>query len=150
MNKNFELNYPYLGVVKSNKLYLYKKKDDLSIKKVEKWLRNYNLQYEIITPQTITKSIVYHMLTCSEKGFSEILVSKIKAEKVWQCHSSVEMDRLTVAEMVQEIIKDPLLLRAPILFNQEKLLAGYNSEEIRKFIPKSYRFFEKQLKLKYK
>ncbi|WP_285015787.1 ArsC/Spx/MgsR family protein [Lactococcus garvieae] len=147
MKNSFTAPSKNIQILEDNNLYLYKKKDDVAVKKVEKWLRQYHLSYELITPKTIDKVTIYQMLSCSSMGFSELLVSKIKAEKIWQCHPRIEMDRTTVSEMVKEILIDPFLLRSPILFDEEKLLAGYNSEEIRKFIPKYYRLIEKEIAL---
>ncbi|WP_242359678.1 ArsC/Spx/MgsR family protein [Lactococcus petauri] len=147
MRNNFVLYSKNMKTKENKKLYLYKKKEDAAVKKVEKWLRHYNLSYNLITPNTINETMIYHMLYCSDGGFSELLVSQIKAEKVWQCHSRIKMDKITVSEMVKEIIKDPFLLRTPILFDEEKILAGYNSEEIRKFLPKTYRIIGKEFKL---
>ena len=56
------------------------------------------------------------------------------------------MDTITVSEMVNEIVENPRLLKNPILFDEENLLAGFHSEEIRKFVPKAYRVIGKQLK----
>lgn len=146
MKNNFALQFKNIQVIENNQLYLYKKKEDLAVKKVEKWLRYHNLTYKLITPKMITKSIIYHMLYCSDNGFSELLVSKVKAEKVWQCHPRAKMEAITVSEMVEEILKDPFLLRSPILFDEGKLLAGFNIEEIRKFIPRTHRVIEKKMK----
>lgn len=133
-------------LIKNNKLYLYKKKEDIAVKKVEKWLKCHNLNYKLITPKMINESTIYHMLYCSNDGFSELLVSKIKAEKVWRNHPRAEIDRIKVSEMVEEVLQDPYLLKSPILFDKEKLLAGFNTEEIRKFIPRLYRAIEKEMK----
>lgn len=131
--------------MKNNKsLFLYKKKNDLAFRKVEKWLKYYNLSYQIITPSTINKSIIFKMLCCSEKGFAEILVSKFKSEKLWRHYLGGEIDTITVPEMVDEILKNPRLLKNPILFDEENLLAGFHSEEIRKFVPKVYRTIGKK------
>uniref|UniRef100_UPI00359C2676 ArsC/Spx/MgsR family protein n=1 Tax=Lactococcus garvieae TaxID=1363 RepID=UPI00359C2676 len=149
MKANFEFfsqDINLLGSKCSRELYLFKKKDEPAVQKVETWLNKHNLAYKIITPCTINKSIVIQMLYCSEKGFSEILVSRVKAAKTWQSFPEVEIEKLTVPKMIQEILKNPYLLKNPILFDEEKLSAGFNVEEIRKFIPKAYRMFENRLR----
>ena len=146
--KNSVKELPYsMDIPKNNKqLFLYKKKDDTAFRKVEKWLKDHKLSYQLITPGTINKSIIFKMLCCSENGFAEILVSKFKAERLWSNYLGVEMDTITVSEMVNEIVENPRLLKNPILFDEENLLAGFHSEEIRKFVPKAYRVIGKQLK----
>lgn len=124
-------------------LYLFKKREDLSFKKMVKWLENYNLSYQIITVTTINKAIIKKMLCNSENGFDEILVSEFKSAKIWRPELKRKVDSLTVEDMISEIKKNPYLLKSPILFDEEKLLAGYNGDEIRKFVPKLYRVVKK-------
>lgn len=42
-------------------------------------------------------------------------------------------------DSVAYIVKNPDVLKSPIIFGDHKLLVGFNAEEIRKFIPKRYR-----------
>ena len=146
MKNNFALSSKNMDVIENSKLYLFKKKEDVAVKKVEQWLRCHNFYYKLITPKMINENTIYHMLYCSDGGFSDLLVSKVKAEKVWQCHPGLELETITVQEMVEEILQDPYLLKSPILFDEVKLLAGFNVEEIRKFIPRSHRLIEKKMK----
>lgn len=46
---------------------------------------------------------------------------------------------LSFSEALNYLLLYPELLRTPIIFSENKLLVGFNSDEIRKFIPSVYR-----------
>lgn len=77
-------------------------------------------------------------MSISEKGFEEILVTKEKAsESVLSIYSQFDIDSLKTDELIEIVLMFPQLLKTPIIFDDKKLLIGYNREEIRIFLPRS-------------
>ncbi len=76
------------------------------------------------------------MLQVSENGFEDILISENRSKiyKEKKVFSSVE--RLSTNELYENILTYPEVLREPIVFSDNKMVIGYNSEEIRKFLPR--------------
>ncbi|MEY8515233.1 ArsC/Spx/MgsR family protein [Lactococcus taiwanensis] len=125
------------------KLYKRKVSGDLSCKKAEEWLIRHSLPYRIITPQNITYDLVQEMLSLSENGFEDILLSRTKGQKTWEAvkknFSEKKLSQMTTNELIKCIEKKPCLLKSPIIFNEKCLLSGYNSDEIRAFLPRIQR-----------
>ncbi|MGI1837135.1 ArsC/Spx/MgsR family protein [Lactococcus garvieae] len=117
------------------KLYLYKNGEDIVSKKVEEWLYIHHFLYQIITPRTLSKLHILQILNNSEFGFEEVLAPRnFPGAKTLK-----EINELTVEELIHEILKKPIMLKKTILFDDINLLVGFNPDEIRKFIPRSYR-----------
>ncbi|WP_338962272.1 ArsC/Spx/MgsR family protein [Lactococcus garvieae] len=101
------------------------------------WLDNHNLEYEKLRMNSISFKHLVSILKMTECGLDDIVrtqrtpaVIKKKVKKLYS---------LTFSEALNYLLLYPELLRTPIIFSENKLLVGYNSEEIRKFIPKAYR-----------
>ncbi|WP_242328049.1 ArsC/Spx/MgsR family protein [Lactococcus lactis] len=122
---------------------LYKKKirGDSSSVKVEKWLKNHGLSYNVITSNDITPATIRKMLILSEKGFEDIISSRKKAKKTWEKLglNDTHFEFLSTQDFMYFISENPCLLKSPIIFNDRYLISGYNSDEIRVFIPRNQR-----------
>lgn len=113
---------------------------DKSTEKVETWLKSNNIAYNVIFPSMVTEELVYSMLKVSDCGFKDILVSHKRAQKRWQ-NLKIESDLndFTIQKMVSLIVKNPQILKFPIIFDEKHLLSGFNADEIRAFLPRSHR-----------
>lgn len=86
----------------------------------------------------LSRESLLHILSLTEQGFSEIL--KHRAGEGTLLKNKLDaISSLSFNESVDFIVKNPEVLRSPIIFQENKLLVGYNSEEIRKFMPQKYR-----------
>lgn len=104
-----------------------------SSKKAVEWFKNKGIAISAKRIQHISKEDLMHVLSMSEQGFTDIL------KKTGKCNSNIE--RMKFSEGVLFIQNHVELLKLPIIIGKNKLMIGYNSEEIRKFIPKNYRKF---------
>lgn len=121
--------------------FFRKYNSDSSGKKVEQWLKERNIAYKPLCPYTIKNTDLLQMLSVSEEGFDSLIISKSKSEKSWKnagLQTSTYQD-LPVGKMIDILLKNPQLFRTPILFDEHRLLVGFNEEEIRMFIPRDYR-----------
>ncbi|WP_285119996.1 ArsC/Spx/MgsR family protein [Lactococcus petauri] len=76
---------------------------------------------------SITRSELIHILSLTDNGFHDIL------KKKWEKNN---IQLINFNEGINYILENTDLLRSPIIFDEKKLLIGYNSDEIRVFIPK--------------
>ena len=77
------------------------------------------------------------ILTKSENGTDDIISSKSKIVK----EQKVDLDSMSISEMISFIRKNPSVLKRPIMVDDEhdRMQVGYNSDDIRIFIPKAQR-----------
>ncbi|MCW2280144.1 ArsC/Spx/MgsR family protein [Lactococcus lactis] len=121
--------------------FFTKRQGENSGRKVENWLKERAINYETLSPYTLTSEHLWQMLRVSEEGFDGLILSKTRAKKSWQnlALRGFEYETLTVEQMIEFILSYPQILRTPILFDETRLLVGYHEERIRAFIPRCYR-----------
>lgn len=109
--------------------------DSSSLKMIE-WFNKNNIVYNEIYPSQLTANIIRQMLHVSELGFESIITTK--CVKVLE-----EKDKISTEKLIELILEKPTYyLKNPIAFNEKSLIAGYNADEIRIFIPRSRRLRE--------
>jgi regulatory protein spx len=108
-----------------------------SCRKAKKWLEEHKIAYEEknLFNQPITEEDIDHMLANAENGFEDIISTR---SKIFQ-EEALDIEDMKVSELKSFIIKNPSVLKRPIMIDGDKLQVGYNDEEIRVFIPKRLR-----------
>ena len=97
-----------------------------SCKKVKKWFDEQHIPYK-------EKNIFSSVLNPEElKDRSNIIKS-----------GNVQIDDMSVNELIDFIKKNPSILKRPIVVDSSKIQVGYNEEEIRSFIPAARRIAAK-------
>lgn len=106
-------------------------------RKAKKWFDEHKVKYieKNIFTQPITEEDIELMIENSENGFDDIISTRSKIIT----DSNIDINEMTVNELKKFIIKNPSILRRPIIIEDKKLQVGYNDEEIRAFIPKRLR-----------
>lgn len=112
---------------------IYTSSSCASCRKAIKWLEENKVPYKEInffqTP--ITREDIVSMLENSYNGFEDIISTRSKAYQ----EAGVDIFDMKFNELVDFIIKNPSVLKRPIIIEDNKLQVGYNDEEIRTFIP---------------
>lgn len=108
-----------------------------SCRKVKKWLKDRNLDFieKNIFSFVLNEVEIKHLLMRSENG-TEDLISK--RSKIIQ-ESKVNLDEMSINEIVKFIQENPSVLRRPIIVSSKSFLIGYDEEEIDVFIPNELR-----------
>ena len=111
-----------------------------SCKKVKKWFSEQNIPFEEknIFASNLKEDELKEMLTKSENGTSDIISKRSKVIK----ENKVDVDSMTISEMISFIRENPSVLKRPIMVDDHRIQVGYNKEEITTFIPKARRFQE--------
>lgn len=108
-----------------------------SCRKVKKWFDEQNIPYEeknIFSPNLKAEEL-REILEKSENGTEDIVSTKSKIVK----EQKIDFDSMSVSEMIDFIRKNPSILKRPIMVDDHRIQVGYNSEEIRTFIPRDRR-----------
>lgn len=108
-----------------------------SCRKVKKWLKERNLEFieKNIFSFVLNEVEIKHLLQRSENGTDDLIS---KRSKIIQ-ESNVDLDEMTINEIVKFIQDNPSVLRRPIIVSEKNFLIGYDEEEIDVFIPAKLR-----------
>ena len=99
-----------------------------SCRKVKQWLNERGLKF-------IENNIFTTALMRSENGTEDIIS---KRSKIIQ-ESNIDIEELSLKELVDFIQKNPSILKRPIILNEKSFLVGYDEEEIGAFVPAQLR-----------
>lgn len=108
-----------------------------SCRKAKKWFEEHRINYreKNIFNVKLTKDDIMMMLKNTEGGFDDIISTR---SKVFHDHN-LDIEEMTLNELTDFIIKNPSVLRRPIIVENNKMQVGYNEDEIRTFIPRRLR-----------
>lgn len=108
-----------------------------SCRKAKKWLNEHKIDYKEVNlfNTRITGDDINEMLENTENGFEDIISKRSKVIK----ENSIDIDSMTIKELKEFIIKNPSILKRPIIIGEDKIQVGYNEEDIRTFVPKRLR-----------
>lgn len=111
-----------------------------SCRKVKKWFDEQKIPYKEknIFASTLTENELKDMLIKAENGTDDIISNRSKIIK----EQKVNIDDMTISELIQFIRENPSVLKRPIMLDDKRVQVGYNSEEIRTFIPRARRIAE--------
>lgn len=119
---------------------LYLSPSCTSCRKARAWLQSYKvpyLEHNILT-QPLTADDLRQILSKTENGTEDIISTR---SKIFQ-KLEVDVDNLTISELIDLVAKHPNLLRRPIITDEKHLQIGFNEDEIRAFLPREYRRVE--------
>ena len=117
-----------------------------SCRKARAWLTNHEVAFDehnIIT-SPLTHNELMKILSYTENGTEDIISTR---SKVFQ-KLNIDVDDLTIKELIQLISEYPNLLRRPIIMDNKRMQIGFNEDEIRAFLPRDYRKQELRQALK--
>ena len=124
---------------KNNKMIsIYSHGRNTSDKQAVAWFKSRGFEICEKKIYHLSKENLLQILALTEQGFSEIL--KHRAGEGTALRNKLDaIQALGFNDSVAYIVKNPDVLKSPIILGDHKLLVGFNAEEIRKFMPKKYR-----------
>lgn len=119
---------------------LYTSPSCTSCRKAKAWLEEHGIEYKErnIFSEPLSAAEIKQVLQLTENGTEEIVSRR---SKVFQ-ELDVNLDDLSLKQLIDLIEKNPGLLRRPILVDDKRLQVGYNEDEIRRFLPRKVRQLE--------
>ena len=126
------------------------KNSSTSCRSARRWLDNHDIDYEEINisrhPFKVTRDILIQILSLEEEGLSALYGRKKKTDPnyQWLVKSIEELSLESALSFLQNHME---LLCTPIIFDEKRVQLGYDSENIRKFIPKEKRRVDARRKM---
>lgn len=119
---------------------LYTSPSCTSCRKAKAWLVNHDIPFKErnIFANPLTKTEILQVLRMTENGTEEIISTRSRTFQ----NLKVDLDDLSLDELLDLVEKNPSLLRRPIIMDDRRLQVGYNEDEIRRFLPRSVRRLE--------
>lgn len=119
---------------------LYVSPSCTSCRKAKSWLEEQDLEFEEknIYHEPLTKDEIKEILMLTDEGTEEIISYRSQAYQ----NLEVDIDTLSMNELLDLFIEEPSLIRRPIIMDDRRLQIGYNEEEIRMFLPREVRQIE--------
>lgn len=116
-----------------------------SCRKARKWLRKRQLEFmEINLSSTVmSKEDLIKILSLTENGLEDIIAVRGKT----YLNLEQEFESLSLEEAIRLIQKNPRLLKRPLIFDDNRLLVGFNEGGIRAFVPTEVRKVELKQRL---
>ncbi|WP_270179260.1 Spx/MgsR family RNA polymerase-binding regulatory protein [Alkalihalobacillus sp. CinArs1] len=111
-----------------DKLLFYTYPSCTSCRKTKAWLKENHVDFEErhLFKDTPTIDELKQIITMSTEGIEEILAKRSTSFK----KLDMNIEDLTVTEMLELMHNEPKLLRRPIVTNGKKLIVGYNKSEL--------------------
>lgn len=111
-----------------------------SCRKVIKWFDEQKIPYVQINifVRPLTEDELKDILSKTENGTEDIISTRSKILK----ENNIDIDSMTLKELLKFIQDNPSVLKRPIIVDDTKIQVGYNSDEIRAFIPHARRIAE--------
>ena len=108
-----------------------------SCRKVKKWFKEQEIPFveKNIFAATLNENELKEILIKSENGTEDIISSRSKVVK----ESGVDLDNMSVKELIAFIRENPSVLKRPIMVDDNKIQVGYNPDDITVFIPQAKR-----------
>ncbi|MDQ0219925.1 Spx/MgsR family RNA polymerase-binding regulatory protein [Peribacillus cavernae] len=109
----------------------------LACRKAKAWLQKNDITYNErnIYAQPLSVEEIKEVLRKTEGGTDEIISTRSKKFK----DLNVDINNTPLNELCKIIQENPDLLRRPIIFDHKNLHAGYNEEEMGRFLPRKVR-----------
>lgn len=108
-----------------------------SCRKAKDWFNEWEIPFveHDITKTPLEKEVLLDILYKTENGAEDIISTRSKMFK----EKKVNLETMTLSELVAFIQENPTVLKRPIIVDKRKIQVGYNAEEITVFIPREKR-----------
>lgn len=119
---------------------LYFHTNDPSKRKAVRWLTDHNIvvKQRNLEKEPLTKDEVTQLLTLCLNGTDDLISKRSRQTKSLKMDS----DNVTINQLTTAIQKNPHILKNPIIFNNHKLITGFDQEKMGIFITPHQRRLE--------
>lgn len=103
-----------------------------------KWLENHNLQFvdrKITKKKPIELHELKKILVRAENGFDDLINFRTKKFQALE----INENECSTEYLTKILIKNPSVIKLPIIIDDKKIVIGFNEREIRCFLSKEYR-----------
>ena len=118
-------------------IILYSSPGCASCRKAKQWLKEKELKFveKNIFSVILKEDEIKYLLNRSENGTDDLISKRSKAFQ----ELDVDVDEMSIKELVDFNQKNPSVLKRPIMINDKSIVVGYDDDEITTFVPKEAR-----------
>lgn len=117
---------------------IFTKSSSSGCKQAQEWLNHRQIAFQTIRFKNLKLSDLVKILSLTDDGISEIQAKKTSRNLEEANHVRELINEAgSIAEVLQLLKVYPQCFKAPIIIDDNKIMIGYNDEEIRKFLPRS-------------
>lgn len=121
-------------------VFLYFHTNDPSKRKAIRWFEQHNIEVHErnIEKEPLDQEEVLKLLSLSINGTDDLISKRSRDTK------ALKMDRqsVTINQLTAAIRTNPRILKNPIIFDNNKIITGFDQEKMGIFIPKTQRRLE--------
>ncbi|WLR54671.1 Spx/MgsR family RNA polymerase-binding regulatory protein [Mesobacillus subterraneus] len=112
-----------------------------STKKARQWMITNQIPYveRNLLDDPLTVHELQELLRLTTDGTDDIISKRSLPYKTM----NIDLDKLSLLELLEIVHEHPRLLKSPLIVENKKLQVGYNEEEIRQFLPRKVRKFQR-------
>lgn len=111
-----------------------------SCRKVKEYFNKKGVPYKEKNIMTfpLKEEELKRILSMAENGTEDIISTRSKIIK----EKKINVDDMTISELIKFIKENPSVLKRPILINDDNMQVGYSEDDISAFLPKARRFLD--------
>lgn len=104
-----------------------------SCRKAKQWLKDHNIEFieKNIFNTLLDENELKYLIKRCDNGTDDI----ISKRSVVMMKSNIDLEALSLKELIRFIQHNPSVLKRPIIINERNMLIGYDDEEISAFLP---------------
>lgn len=108
-----------------------------SCRKVKQWFEENKIPFKEknIFTSVLNPEELKDILRKTENGTDDIISTRSTIIK----EGKINIDDMKISELIQFIIKNPSILKRPIMVDEDRIQVGYNKYEISSFVPAAKR-----------
>ena len=119
-------------------IILYYGGSNFSCIQASKWFKEHHIPVCEKKIEEILKEDLLQALVLSEAGFPSLLKQRNKTGQTIRTLLD-HLEGLNFQEGINFVLEHPEVLKTPLVLDAQKLMVGYNSEDLRVFLPPGYR-----------
>ena len=106
-----------------------------SCRKARKFLQEMEVPHEVINifSTKLTKEDLLQILELSDVGTDDLISTRSKIYR----EGDIDIESMTLDELLDFILKNPTVMKRPIIIDDRKLAVGYDPDEITAFLPRA-------------
>ncbi len=115
----------------ANMIVMYTSEGCASCRKARQYMKDNQLKYieKNIMKDPLQENEIRYLLKRSENGTDDIISSRSKLIK----DDKIDISDMSVNELISFVIKNPTVLKRPIIIDKKNFITGYDPDEITVF-----------------
>ena len=116
---------------------IFTKPNNSSSKQAQKWLKERQIPFKTVSYANLSLSDLIKILSLTDTGVPQIQAKRTSrdTDETFRVNHLIE-EASSISTLLNLMKSYPQRFKAPIIVDDNKLLIGFNDEEIRKFLPR--------------